>query len=183
MNKSLSFNIDNILKHRQLLFGLAIALVLLYHLFCQADIKFMKPFFFGYLGVDIFLFLSALGRSFAYNKYDLLTFYKRRVQRIFPLYVVKSSGFIIISSLLGASFGLWYVLSRLTTLYFYLPNQGTGVDWYSCSLLLLYFLFPALYWLVKRYKSVPVWITTIVVAAILYPLRDMEWYHCCLVSR
>lgn len=183
MTKYLSFNIDCILKNRQLLFGSAIILVILYHLYCQANISWMKPFIIGYIGVDMFLFLSALGLCFAYNKYNLTTFYKRRILRIYPLYLVKSLGFIAMSALLGVSVGFWYIFSRLSTIYFYLPHQGTGVDWYSCSLLLLYVLFPILYHMVKKWKAIPVIITLIVVATILYSLRNMEWYHCCLVSR
>ena len=75
-----------------------------------------------------------------------------------------------------------YWLKRITTIYFYMPNQGTGVEWFSCSILLLYFLFPFLFYFTMRVKQYVLFFYLIsAILVISYP--NMEWYHNCFISR
>lgn len=62
--------------HRSFGMGVAIVLVILYHLVCVGfgSPIFMKPFALGYIGVDIFMFWSALGLCYSYKKTNCLFF-------------------------------------------------------------------------------------------------------------
>lgn len=67
---------------KQFLMGIAITFVWLYHLRCTCHHlgdPLFKPLF---IGVDIFLFLSAYGLCFSYNKNSLGQFYKNRIKRV-----------------------------------------------------------------------------------------------------
>lgn len=67
---------------KQFLMGIAITFVWLYHLRCTCHHlgdPLFKPLF---IGVDIFLFLSAYGLCFSYNKNTLGQFYKNRIKRV-----------------------------------------------------------------------------------------------------
>ena len=58
-----------ILYNRNYLMGIAMLLVLLYHFTCWIGFrKLLLPFNWGFIGVDIFLFLSAIGLGFSASK-------------------------------------------------------------------------------------------------------------------
>ena len=63
----------------QLLRGVSVLLVLLFHLE-------MQGFENGYLGVDIFFVLSGFLMGSLYNRYSPIEFYRRRIERIAPAY-------------------------------------------------------------------------------------------------
>lgn len=63
----------------QLLRGVSVLLVLLFHLE-------MQGFENGYLGVDIFFVLSGFLMGLLYNRYSPIEFYRRRIERIAPAY-------------------------------------------------------------------------------------------------
>ena len=46
------------------------------------------PLNIGYVGVDIFLFLSGLGLARLYRRNTVPRFYKRRLRRVYPLCLV-----------------------------------------------------------------------------------------------
>lgn len=107
----------------------------------------------GYLGVDVFLFLSAYGLCFSFNKNSLSEFYKRRISRLFPLYLL----FLIIT--------LWiYGSTYSESTWQLLLYQCTGVasfrqtdfEWYVPALIVLYASFPIIYkiisFLYERYR-------------------------------
>jgi len=95
-------NIESILvgKNRDYLYGISIVAVILHHygLFLSNYGIFSSPLlmFFdnGNLGVDVFLFCSGYGLCMSFDRlkasYDkpLLSFYKRRLSRIFPQYAI-----------------------------------------------------------------------------------------------
>lgn len=55
-----------ILNKREYLMGIAMLLVLLYHFTCWVGYrKLLLPFNWGFIGVDIFLFLSAIELGFS----------------------------------------------------------------------------------------------------------------------
>lgn len=78
---------NTIIDRRKELMGIAILMVLLYHLCCWPQWNNpLRIFGHWYIGVDIFLILSGFGLCFSYEKYNIKTFYYHRIIRIIPLY-------------------------------------------------------------------------------------------------
>ena len=105
------FSFQNSIKtNRFFYYGLSIFLIILYHAnsFGFHSPVFM-PFSAGYIGVDIFMFFSAYGCCYSFEKNDLITFYKRRVKRIYPIYML----FTIVVSVVYAVGGGQNVTFRL----------------------------------------------------------------------
>ena len=61
------FDINSILDNRKILFGIAIILVIFFHMYSQSGIYMCKPFMFGFIGVDMFFF-KWLGIMFFFRK-------------------------------------------------------------------------------------------------------------------
>lgn len=129
-------------KYRTPLMGIAILWVMLFHstlnsfpLHMINQIKHM-----GYMGVDIFMFLSGFGiyNSLKKNS-DIKTFYKKRVLRILPYYLP----IVLIYSIL-----LYYnkaIPFDTVILNFFTISYWMGLssfDWYIPTILLFYFLTP-----------------------------------------
>lgn len=78
--------------------GIAALWVVVFHYFSYIDITFIRTFIrSGYLAVDIFFILSAFVLTIAYkskfhysiNIKDLFIFYKKRINRIYPIYLIS----------------------------------------------------------------------------------------------
>lgn len=102
--------------------GLAILLVVVYHNF-----GFINVFFFGWLGVDLFLVLSGflitdiLLKTVGSKNY-LRNFYLRRMLRIFPLYYLCLILFLVIVPRLNPPFDLAYYTENQVWLWTYMQN-------------------------------------------------------------
>ena len=79
---------NSIALRRKELMGIAILSVILYHWFSWCKYGYLDMFHYLYIGVDVFLLLSGFGLCFSYNKCNLPRFYRRRLLRVFPLFVV-----------------------------------------------------------------------------------------------
>lgn len=92
---------QTITESRSCMMGIAIILVVLYHATCSnISLGLLTlPSSYGLIGVDIFLFLSAYGISFSINKYSVGVFYRRRYERILPIYSIMMCIRLIISML------------------------------------------------------------------------------------
>lgn len=142
---------DKIFGKEQRLYwmGVAILWVFLFHIYTHGARMFpimnlFKPFSDGYVGVDIFLYLSAFGLCASYSNNSLKQFYVNRTKRIIPTYV----GFYILLSLtFWHSLSIYELLQNLilqltgTSNFFY----SELIEWYTPSLILLYAFFPLLH--------------------------------------
>ena len=160
---------------RSYLMGVAILLVIVFHCFSWVYNP-VGPFNIGYIGVDIFLFLSGYGLSFSYEKNPLPRFYANRFTRIFPLYLVAVTlGFII-------CFQTWTVPDYLLNVFcvnYYI--NGNYFDWYVPTLIGLYLLFPLLYYLGKQgWQSAA--ILFVIAFGVLY-FFDVPDHYSCAISR
>lgn len=94
---SMLFN-EFISKNRTLIMGFAMISVMLYH----QHFFWSNPFvdfchYFGYWGVEIFLFLSGFGVVHSLKKNDLTTYYKNRAKRlVLPCVFVGSIKFVLL---------------------------------------------------------------------------------------
>lgn len=81
-------------KHRGELMGIAIILIVLFHVPLPRASVFFGVKRMGNIGVDIFFFLSGIGLWYAWCKNpDTLHFYKRRLLRILPAWLTVSTAF------------------------------------------------------------------------------------------
>lgn len=76
----MSFDFSDFSKYRTQLMGISILLIMLFHA------HFLKC---GYIGVEFFLLISAIGLFFSLSKDQrLIPFYKKRLIRILPAYLI-----------------------------------------------------------------------------------------------
>ena len=160
-------NFDKVLGKESRIFymGIAMLWVIGYHLWLH-DIDyydnqfklFSHIFKFGYVGVDVFFFLSAYGLCHSYSQNDLKTFYFRRFVRIFPLFIVYYSFRFIIG--VGEDFPtyLWHGILQITSLSviqtpFTCPTKALSLDWFVPAILNLYIIFPMLFKVIKYISS------------------------------
>ena len=138
-------------ENRNTWMGIAIVLIYFYHLILfsnntySLNISLLNWLFMkGNIGVDIFLFLSSIGLCYSYTNNSLLSFYLRRIKRIYPLYLL----FLIIIILLFHPCGheiIKPMLMQCSGLAILSPFQHYCIEWYIPTLILLYLLFPLLF--------------------------------------
>ena len=156
--------------NRAFLMGVSILLVIVFHAFNWVYNP-IGPFNIGYIGVDVFIFLSGFGCSFSYEKNPLRTFYSNRFKRVFPIYIVAVS---IAFLLCGKSWSWTDYLLNLSTLGFYIKGIPY-FDWYIPFLIGLYVLFPVFHFLGKFKWSAEI-ILFVVVFLILYFIHPQDQY-------
>lgn len=109
----------------------------------------------GFIGVDIFLFLSGYGLYFSYSqKRNLKEYYKKRLKRIYPMFVLMNIVFVLFSMFVEhVPLSLSDIVLKLTTLAFWLPEVSPA-DWYLNSLFFFYLITPMLVVLIERCSRV-----------------------------
>ena len=141
---------DLITCQKNYIYGWAISFVLLYHLFCICTLPIMQFFFWGAVGVDLFMLLGGLTLGYSFEKRNIKDFYLRRLKRIVPLYLL----FTITKTLLYYTVGEGlfsftdFIFSITGLSYFGLG--GILMEWYLFCLLLLYLSYPLLFIITKK---------------------------------
>lgn len=182
-----SDHIECISRNRDSIYGISILLVILYHLSCTGDFIY-SPFSYGFIGVDMFLMLGGYGLCFSYSKNNLVTFYKRRIFRILPVYVLYNLLFALTAwQLHDAPLSISDFIYNITTLSFYgFGTWGIGnkcFDWFTASILLLYGLFPILLWLARKTGTITFLVLCIFAIFYKHFVSPIPWRIDCLVSR
>lgn len=184
LNFKQPLNKQAILDNRNFLMGTAMLLVLMYHFTCWIGYrKLLLPFNWGFIGVDIFLFLSAIGLGISVSNRPYKEFIKRRLIRIMPLYIFAAT----VDSLFylfkegKETLSVWDWFCNLTSLSYY-GVGGYLRDWYLSSLLLLYVIYPALMLYVNKYKMGGV-ICSLLLSALFISMIDMPFQYNCFISR
>lgn len=164
-------------ENRPYLMGIAIIMVVIYHAFCWIYNP-LGPLNIGYLGVDIFLFLSGFGLCRSFERNPLTTFYKNRLKRIYPLYFISVC---IVYILCFNKWSFVTFIENLTTIGYYAHNGDNRFDWYINAIFTLYLTFPLLYYYSKlKYKGLAILFCLICVLTHCHPLY---WWYDCLISR
>lgn len=166
-----------ILENRSFLMGIAMIMIIVYHLFCWVYNP-IGQFNIGYVGVDIFLFLSGLGLSYSFENNPITKFYKNRIKRIYPIYF-----FSVVTTylFLDIDWSAYDLLANISTLGFYTKGGVSRYDWYLESLFTLYILFPLFYYYGKIQMRGAI-ILLIVVSFLLFKY-DIPWWYDCFLSR
>lgn len=137
------------------LMGLALLWILLFHTYALAPIpiapiEWLKSV--GFVGVDIFLFLSALGLALSLSRREqsLKDYLFRRFVRILPTYWLVVGVYGLILRAAGRT-SLRTVLWNLSTLFYWCHIPNT-FNWYVPALLVFYLLTPLFFRLLCRCK-------------------------------
>lgn len=154
------FDPINIVNHRSELMGFAILWIFLLHSGGCDILIYDTIVSYGWMGVDIFFFLSALGLSYSLNKCkNVGTFYMRRIVRILPtwllvLFLVHVLGIIILHLLPDVPFNYPHSISQSLLWYTGLGYWLNGIldnplccyyEWYIPTLFIFYLISPFLY--------------------------------------
>ena len=109
----------------------------------------------GDVGVDIFLFLSAIGLYFSMKKNEnTLSFYRRRFVRIIPSYLIIAIPLYAIRVFVFGAKDFYIYLCHILQVSFLLPNTLRYCTlWYVPFIIALYILYPVWYFLTKRFCS------------------------------
>lgn len=96
----------------------------------------------GYLGVDMFFFLSAYGLCHSLNRHTTKEYYVRRFHKLFPVYLVFLS--LLFLAFPDSRGEHWLVtgLYQITGISMFIPLE---IEWFIPALILLYIFFPLLY--------------------------------------
>ena len=160
-----------ITNNRMYIMGIATIMILLFHIFqCyEANGLGRAPEFFrimrywGALGVDWFLFLSAYGLKCSYDKNSTFVFYRNRILRILPSYLP----FLIIIYLIflpEATIGVIVkeAISQISGFslikyadFFY---AGFCFDWYTPAIMFLYITFPLFSYIAEKINKCPLYV-------------------------
>lgn len=97
----------------------------------------------GNLGVDVFLFLSAIGLSKSMETNNIKDFYKHRFYRVVLPFFLIAIPFFIWLDFIQLQDGVLPFVFNVTTLNYWLT--GNHPTWYIAFIIIMYFLFPILY--------------------------------------
>lgn len=170
--------IEIVSQNRTHLMGIAMLFVVVYHAFCWIYNP-IGVFNIGYVGVDMFLFLSGFGLIYSYEKNSILCFYKNRLKRIYPIYclAVLTTYLILCHNVWGFD-DLFYNLSSLG---FYTKWGTQRYDWYLESLFTLYLLFPVFYHLSKLKYTALLFLFILTTFALCK--FNVPWWYECFIGR
>lgn len=186
---------ENLSRYRTQLMGVAMLSVFLFH---SIGGDWMPKYIYniashGAIGVDVFMFLSAMGLTYSLTKNpDILAFYKRRVWRIMPTYWFVMTGiYLFVYALTSVHImpdnyyriprSLYELVQTYTTLGFWIKD-GLFYLWYIPAILLLYVLFPLFFKLFTSYKSTYI-LVLLPASVITFCPPTLEWYYNCLLYR
>lgn len=151
-----SIELANISRFRAEQMGAAMLFVILFHVALDRGDPFYGLRRCGNVGVDIFLFLSGVGLWFSWVKTpDVLRFYRRRLLRIVPTWIVVATAFYL-PDYLGArrfSHSIVDFIGDITINWdFWLHDELTF--WYVPAIMALYLVAP---WYMRLIQSRPVY--------------------------
>lgn len=141
-----ALSLSNVKRHRAFLMGVAALLVVCCHFNNHiAGGAVGRLLAEGYIGVDIFIFCSAIGLVQSYSRRPAaLAFYRKRVVRILPTFLAVTLAVLVFAAILGTKdLHLRDWAMTLSTLGYW--TGDAFFEWYTPAILALYALFPLLY--------------------------------------
>ena len=174
---------DPVSRYRAELMGASILMIMLCHstfyiphIFLANTYGLLKHM--AQSGVDMFLFLSGMGCWHSLTKRPgIAAFWKRRLKRLLPLYCLIVPVRIAVD-VLADGYTLPGAVYRYSLVSFFL--DGELVTWFIAGLLVLYLLFPFIYYLLnkqeKLFWTLLVLYTAAMCAVSWYSSRDVLWW-------
>lgn len=164
--------IKDLFHYRNVWMEVAILIVLLFHSGIQSNNTILSTIqYFGYGGVDIFLFASGIGCFYSLHKNnDPASFMLRRILRIMPMYIC----FMIVWLLYKRIFFEMPISSMIGNL-FCVQNftvNGNDFNWYISAMWLMYLLAPLMASMISKMNR---WITGFAVLILLLVFTVSYW--------
>ena len=155
-------------SNRQWLMGFAIIWVIAFHFCMYGNLLHvgLLNFLFGkgYLGVDIFLFLSCYGLCYSFENRSLRDYYLQRVKRLFPIYLL----FVLVLVVAYASLSPYSQVATAALQLTGLSNFfGLELEWYIPALIIIYALFPLIFKGLSLLYSLGIWWNMALVALLV----------------
>ena len=153
--------------NRAYLMGLSILWIVVFH-YCfygnLLPIRFFNLLFSrGYVGVDIFLFLSAYGLCFSIEGNGIKRFYLNRLKRLFPMYILFVAVAVYFFHQHYSDPAVKLAIFQCTGLASF---RMVDFEWFIPALIVLYAVFPLFYkgvqWLYEHGK----WVITLLLLAV-----------------
>lgn len=141
----------------------------------------------GYMGVAVFIFLSAIGLSYSMEKNgDIMDFYKRRIFRIFPTYwFIMTCVYTFVATLIKAGImpsdyyryphTVWEAIQSYTTIGYWIEG-GLYYLWYIPAITVLYLFFPFVYRIYSRWRWSAMSIAIVPLLLSFYPEKTFGEY-------
>lgn len=102
------------------------------------------------IGVDVFVFLSALGLYYSMEHNTVLRFYVNRIRRVFVSWFVIMAPVFIFEDFFLEKDGIVGFILDITTIRYWVDNPNTHTPWFVPFIMVLYLIFPLLYYLDKK---------------------------------
>lgn len=180
----MNISFRKIMEHRNGIYAITAVWIVFFHIY---EMLRMPKYFgvahifaIGNIGVDIFLFLSAIGLSFSIEKRSLKEFYKNRIIRIFiPWLLITVPYFILFEIKNGFSLrGIFSVFLDISTLSFWFEKDFANIaTWYVSFIVVLYLLFPLLFKIYKKGKGyIIALLFIIVVGQVAFMQMDIDFF-------
>lgn len=149
------FELKHICESRNIIFGITTIIIAFFHSSNLNVYEFINNSFIanllnfiqktGNYGVDIFLFLSGIGLYFSFTKNNIEEFYKNRIVRVIPIFIIVTFVYDIIIN----KTSILEFISNLTLANLFVT--GYKRDWFILIILLLYLVYPIIYKIIKKY--------------------------------
>lgn len=141
-------------KYRKSIMGIAALMILIFH---GWDIRFSAVPVLGsfegflkqngYLGVDVFLFLSGYGLFYSMEKGNVKNYYIHRIIKLFPALIISAAIYALVESK-----GLMYFVKAITGYGFYFENIFFFL-WFITAIISISLVFPLYYYLMKKFGN------------------------------
>ena len=179
-----SVNLYLFSKYRPHVMGMAIIMIMLYHVKMDEDSFPLLASFKANLdlGVDMFLLVSGIGLWYSFTKNpSVLVFYSRRLLRIMPAWlIVASVYYIYMYEARGLySSNVWELLGNISfNLCFW--RDCIGMYWFIPAIMVMYFLAPWYMKLMNEYGSRKVFYIIVPILLLFNFLFPILLSHVCL---
>lgn len=164
------------MSYRREVFGILAVWIVIYHVnryngIPQSNIIFTLASLIigkGRCGVDLFLFLSAIGLDFSISKNNIKTFYVNRIKKIVPCYLICAIPFFTWYDFFYMKDGIVQFCLNVSTINYWIIGNVFQI-WFVAFILVAYLVYP----LIHKADTKTHHISTIVIMAVFIAL---EWF-------
>ncbi len=193
-NKSKANNLNTpyfyLSKYRAVIMGIMILWVIFFHSsitfnsgvpFIDKTLNFIKEI--GYGGVDVFFLLGGMGIYNSLEKNDLGTFYKNRLIKILPTWLIYLFVLMMVSSYVYSTpYTGGEVFGFVTFTGFWMNFAGQG-NWYIHATMLFYFLAVYIHFFMKKSSKKILLVSLIALVSVVFAFRLNGDYRLIAFSR
>ncbi len=165
MKEKQEFSLNRIFDYRAEIFGLSALMIVYHHLgnrgfpgidllpgFIANTITFVLSK--AYLGVDVFVFLSAIGLCSSMSRNSVKDFYVHRLLRVGITWILIMTPVFVYEDILNSQGGVAGFLLDVSTLRYWVDHSHYNTPWFVPFIMALYLIFPLVYKLDIKTKHI-----------------------------